>query len=129
VPALVALSFMYADRPGRAEELFADGIAEFERQGWRGAHLSLGYTLLAYIRYRHGRLAEAEDFARDGLRLADRVGRRLPVEWYAVAVLVEVLLARGRTADAVAVAEKYAFGEPFPAAVVFPDAQAVHPVA
>jgi DNA-binding CsgD family transcriptional regulator len=119
VPVLVALTFLYGDRPGRAEELFAAGTAEFERQGWRGAHLSFAYTLLAYIRYRRGRLAEAEDFVRAGLRLAERVGPRTPVEWYALGTLVEVLLARGRTDEAVRIAEDHDFGEPFPAAVTF----------
>ncbi|MDQ0945532.1 AAA family ATPase [Streptomyces sp. V1I1] len=126
VPVLVALTFLYGDRPGRAEELFAAGTAEFERQGWRGAHLSFAYTLLAYIRYRRGRLAEAEDFVRAGLRLAERVGPRTPVEWYALGTLVEVLLARGRTDEAVRIAEDHAFGEPFPAAVTFPDSQTVY---
>ncbi|HZX37155.1 MAG TPA: AAA family ATPase, partial [Streptomyces sp.] len=126
VPVLVALTFLYGDRPGRAEELFAAGTAEFERQGWRGAHLSFAYTLLAYIRYRRGRLAEAEDFVRAGLRLAERVGPRTPVEWYALGTLVEVLLARGRTDEAVRIAEDHDFGEPFPAAVTFPDSQTVY---
>jgi DNA-binding CsgD family transcriptional regulator len=126
VPALVALTFLFADRPGRAEELFAAGTAEFERQGWHGAHLAFAYTLLAYIRFRRGRLTEAEDLARAGLRLAARVGPRTPAEWYAVTTLVEVLLARGRTDEAVATAEAHDFGEPFPAAVTFPDAQTVH---
>ncbi|MEU6576863.1 AAA family ATPase [Streptomyces sp. NPDC046805] len=126
VPVLVALAFMYADRPGRTEELFAAGIADFERQGWRGAHLSFGYTLLAYLRYRRGRLAEAEDFVRSGLRLAQRVGPGTPAHWYAVGILIEVLLARGRVAEAAQTADHYRFGEPFPAAVVFPDAQTVH---
>ncbi|MHC3469922.1 ATP-binding protein [Streptomyces sp. 7R007] len=126
VPVLVALAFTYADRPGRTEELFAAGIAEFERQGWRGAHLSFAYTLLAYVRYRRGRLAEAEDFVRAGLRLAERVGPGTPAHWYAVGILIEVLLARGRTGEAARVAEDYAFRAPFPAAVVFPDAQTVH---
>lgn len=126
VPVLVALTFMYADRPGRAEELFAAGIADFERQGWHGAHLSFAYTLLAYLRFRRGRLAEAEDFVRAGLRLAERVGPGTPAHWYAVGILIEILLARGRTCEAAATAEEYAFGRPFPAAVVFPDAQIVH---
>ncbi|MDJ0344175.1 AAA family ATPase [Streptomyces sp. H10-C2] len=126
VPVLVALVHMYADRPGRAEELFADGIAEFERQGWRGAHLSFGYLLLGYVRFRRGRLAEAEDFARAGLRLAERVGRGTPVQWYAVAVLIEVLLARGRVGEATELAADYGFHAPFPAAVTFPDAQGVY---
>ncbi|MEU5001948.1 AAA family ATPase [Streptomyces sp. NPDC021622] len=126
VPVLVALTFLYADRPGRAEELFAAGIADFERQGWRGAHLSFAYTLLAYIRFRRGRLAEAEDFVRAGLRIAERVGPGTPAHWYAVGILIETLLARGRVAEATRTAEQYSFGAPFPAAVVFPDAQAVH---
>ncbi|MEV5973092.1 AAA family ATPase [Streptomyces sp. NPDC051921] len=126
VPVLVALTFLYADRPGRAEELFAAGTAEFERQGWRGAHLSFAYTLLGYIRYRRGRLVEAEDFVRAGLRLAERVGPRTPAQWYATGVMIEVLLARGRTAEAERIARAHDFGEPFPAAVTFPDSQTVH---
>jgi DNA-binding CsgD family transcriptional regulator len=126
VPVLVAMTFMYADRPGRAEKLFATGIADYERQGWRGAHLAFGYALLGYVRYRRGRLTEAEELARDGLRLAERVGRGTPVQWYGVAVLIEILLARGRTEEAAALAEAYDFGAPFPSAVVFPDAQAVY---
>lgn len=126
VPVLVAMTYVYADRPDRAEELFATGIADFERQGWRGAHLSFGYLLLGYARYRGGRLAEAEDLARDGLRLAERVGRGTPVQWYSVAVLTAVLIARGRTQEATALAAEYGFQAPFPAAVTFPDAQAVH---
>ncbi|MQY14915.1 hypothetical protein SRB5_50910 [Streptomyces sp. RB5] len=126
VPVLVALAFMYADRPGRAEELFAEGIAAFERAGWRGAHLSFGYSLLGYLRYRRGRLDEAEDFARDGLRLSDRVGRGTPAQWYSVAVLVEILLARGRAGEAERLAATYDFCEPFGTAVVFPDAQTVY---
>lgn len=126
VPVLVALTFLYADRPGRAEELFAAGTAEFERQGWRGAHLSFAYTLLGYIRHRRGRLVEAEDFVRAGLRIAERVGPRTPALWYATGVMVEVLLARGRTDEAELVARAHDFGEPFPAAVTFPDSQTVH---
>ncbi|MFI1888635.1 ATP-binding protein [Streptomyces jumonjinensis] len=126
VPALVALTFLFADRPGRAEELFAAGTAEFERQGWHGAHLSFAYTLLGYIRFRRGMLTEAEELGRAGLRLAERVGPRTPAEWYAVATLVEVLLARGKTEDAARVARDHGFGEPFPAAVTFPDAQTVY---
>ncbi|AVH60477.1 MULTISPECIES: ATP-binding protein [Streptomyces] len=126
VPVLVALTFMYADRPGRTEELFATGIADFEAQGWHGAHLSFGYTILGYVRYRRGRLAEAEDFVRAGLRLAERVGPGTPVHWYAVATLIQILLARGRIAEAARTGEDYAFRAPFPAAVTFPDAQTVH---
>ncbi|MFC4501003.1 MULTISPECIES: ATP-binding protein [Streptomyces] len=126
VPVLVALAFTYADRPDRTEELFAAGIADFEKQGWRGAHLSFGYTLLGYVRLRRGRLAEAEDLVRAGLRLAERVGPGTPAHWYAVGILIETLLARGRVAEATRTAADHAFAAPFPAAVVFPDAQTVH---
>lgn len=126
VPVLVAMVHMYADRPGRAEELFEAGTAEFERQGWRGAHLSFAYSLRAYIRYRRGRLAEAEELARAGLRLAERVGRRTPVHWYAIAILITTLLARGRVDEAWELAREHEYGEPFPSAVVFPDSQTVY---
>ncbi|MFJ7203500.1 ATP-binding protein [Streptomyces sp. NPDC098789] len=126
VPVLAAMAHMYADRPERAEELFEAGTAEFERQGWRGAHLSFAYSLRAYIRYRSGRLVEAEELARAGLRLAERVGRRTPVHWYAIAILVETLLARGRAEEAWELARAHEFAEPFPAAVVFPDSQTVY---
>ncbi|WP_306319467.1 MULTISPECIES: AAA family ATPase [unclassified Streptomyces] len=126
VPVLVAMAFLYADRPGRTEDLFVEGIADFEQSGWRGGHLSFAYTLLGYVRHRRGRLAEAEDFVRAGLRLAERVGPGTPAHWYAVGTLVEVLLARGRIAEAKEVADAHSFGQPFPAAVVFPDAQTVY---
>ncbi|MDT0436630.1 ATP-binding protein [Streptomyces doudnae] len=126
VPVLVALAFMYADRPGRTEELFAAGIADYERRGWRGGHLSFAYTLLGYLRYRRGRLVEAEELAGAGLRLAERVGSGTPAHWYAVGTLVEVLLARGRVDEAARTAADHSFGAPFPAAVVFPDAQTVY---
>jgi DNA-binding CsgD family transcriptional regulator len=120
------MTFMYADRPGRTEELFATGIADFESQGWHGAHLSFGYTILGYVRFRRGRLAEAEDFVRAGLRLAERVGPGTPVHWYAVGTLIQVLLARGQVEEAARTGEAYAFRAPFPAAVTFPDAQTVY---
>ncbi|MEU3727536.1 AAA family ATPase, partial [Streptomyces sp. NPDC031705] len=126
VPVLAAMVHMYADRPGRAEELFEEGTAEFERQGWHGAHLSFAYSLRAYLRYRRGRLAEAEELARDGLRLAERVGRRTPVHWYAIAILLTTLIARGRVEEAWRLAREHEYGEPFPAAVVFPDSQTVY---
>ncbi|MFZ3495576.1 ATP-binding protein [Streptomyces sp. 5.8] len=126
VPVLVAMVHMYADRPERAEELFEAGTAEFERQGWRGAHLSFAYSLRAYIRYRRGRLAEAEELARAGLRLAERVGRRTPVHWYSIAILITTLLARGRVDEAWELVREHEYGEPFPAAVVFPDSQTVY---
>ena len=121
VPLLASLIYMYADQPERAEALFAKGIAEFEEAGWRGAHLAFGHTILGYIRYRDGHLGEAEASARTGLDLANRVGQGIPVHWYAVGTLIEILIARGRTQEAAELAERYRFRAPYSAAVVFPD--------
>ncbi|MGA5702908.1 ATP-binding protein [Peterkaempfera bronchialis] len=125
LPSVAALSFMYADQPDRAEEMFGAAIAECEQAGWSGAHLSFGFTLLGLVRFRQGRLGAAEGFAREGVRLADRVGRRVPAQWYAVGLLIDVLLSRGHLDEAQQVADNYDFGPPFPSAVVFPDPQTV----
>ncbi|THA40256.1 AAA family ATPase [Streptomyces sp. A1547] len=125
VPASVAVTLMYCDQPGRAEDLFNTGIVEFEAKGWRGAHLSFVYTLLGYVRFRRGRLAEAEDFVRNGLHIADRIGHGTPAQWYAIGTLIETLLARGNTEEAQRVADTYKLGDGFPQAVVYPDPQAV----
>lgn len=126
VPVLVALTFMYCDQPGRAEQLFHQGIAECQDKGWRGAHLSFGYTLLGYIHLRRGRLSSAETMVRDGLRIADRVGHQVPAQYFALGILIEILLARGRVEEAQELAMSYGYGDITPSAVVYPDAQTVH---
>ncbi|MET8677141.1 AAA family ATPase [Streptomyces sp. NPDC004647] len=126
VPSLVALTFLYCDRADRAEELYAGAIAQYERQGWRGVHLALGYSLLGYIRFWKGQLTDAEDFVRAGLQLADRLGPAgTHAQWYAVAGLIEILVARGEFAAAQELAAHRRFGKPFPLAVTLPDAQTV----
>ncbi|MEU5615170.1 AAA family ATPase [Streptomyces sparsogenes] len=125
VPILVALTFLHCDQPGRAEELFADGVAECERKGWRGAHLAFGLTLLGYVRYRRGALAEAEELAREGLRIADLVGPQTPAHWTAVGTLVETLLRRGRLEEAQRFAAEHSCGGNLPQALLCPDAQTV----
>ncbi|WP_307826487.1 ATP-binding protein [Streptomyces pactum] len=126
VPILVALTFMYCDQPGRAEELFQEGITECERRGWRGSHLAFGLTLLGYIRFRRGRLAEAEELVREGLRIAGRVGTSTPAQWAAVGTLIQTLLARGRVEEAWRTAQEHGYGGTVPQAVAYPDVQAVH---
>ncbi|MFD7275663.1 ATP-binding protein [Streptomyces sp. NPDC059862] len=126
VPVSVALVFMYCDQPRRAEELFTKGIAECEAKGWRGSHLALGHTLFGYIRYRRGCLAEAEDLVREGLRTAERVEGAVPAQWFAIGILIQILLARGRTGEARRLADSYRYGEVVPNAVIYPDPRTVY---
>ncbi|NUU20731.1 MAG: AAA family ATPase, partial [Streptomycetaceae bacterium] len=125
VPVLTALAFLYCDQPERAERFFLDGIAELDARGWRGTHLSFGHALLAHIRYRQGRLIEAEAGARSGLEYADRLGPDAPARWYALGTLLQILIAIGRLDEAEELAERYGYGEPFPQAVIFPVPQTV----
>ncbi|MGN9762504.1 ATP-binding protein [Streptomyces sp. SD31] len=126
VPVSVALVFMYGDQPRRAEELFNKGIEECARKGWRGSHLAFGQTLAGYIRYRRGCLAEAEDRVREGLRIADKVEGAVPAQWFAVGILIQTLLARGRVTEARALADEHHFGETTPNAVIYPDPRTVY---
>ncbi|MGW1953118.1 helix-turn-helix transcriptional regulator [Streptomyces sp. NPDC001920] len=126
VPLSVALVYMYGDQPRRAEELFHRGIADCAAKGWRGSHLAFGQTIAAYIRYRRGCLAEAEDFVREGLRIADKVEGVVAARWFGVAILIEILLARGRITEARALADEHHFGETVPSAVVYPDPRTVY---
>ncbi|WP_328843909.1 ATP-binding protein [Streptomyces sp. NBC_00258] len=126
LPVSVALVFMYCDQPRRAEELFTKGMAECETKGWRGSHLAVGQTLFGYIRYRRGCLTEAEEFVREGLRTADRVEGAVPAQWFAIGILIQVLLARGRTDEARQLADFYHYGEVVPNAVIYPDPRTVY---
>ncbi|MER6568319.1 AAA family ATPase [Streptomyces sp. NPDC001093] len=126
LPSITALGYMYADECDRAEELFSSAIAECQQVGWSGAHLSFGFSLLGLVHFRRGLLVEAERCAREAVRLADRVGPRLPAKWYAVGLLLDVLLSRGHTEEALNVAEMHDFAPPYPNAVVFPDPRTLY---
>ncbi|MCX4903011.1 AAA family ATPase [Streptomyces sp. NBC_00878] len=126
VPVSVAMVFAYCDQPRRAEELFTKGLADCETKGWRGSHLALGQTLLGYIRYRRGCLVEAENLVREGLRTADRVEGAVPAQWFAIGILIQTLLARGRTEDARRLADSYNYGDVVPNAVIYPDPRTVY---
>jgi DNA-binding CsgD family transcriptional regulator len=126
VPVAVALLFMYCDQPWRAEELFTKGMAECEHKGWSGSHLAQGQTLSGYIRYRRGCLSEAEEFVRAGLRTAERVEGAVPAQWFAIGILIQILLARGRTEDARELADSHHYGDVVPNAVIFPDPRTVY---
>lgn len=124
-PTLVGITYAFTDQLDRAEELFGEAVRAFEISGWSGAHLAFAHTLLGLVHRRRGRLAEAEGFLREGLRLADRVGSGLPVHWDAACLLIDTLLARGRVSEARTIADRYHFGLPYPSAMVLPDAPCV----
>ncbi|MFF2010705.1 ATP-binding protein [Streptomyces sp. NPDC058195] len=125
LPTLVGITYAFTDQLDRAEELFGEAVRAFEISGWSGAHLAFAHTLLGLVHRRRGRLAEAEGFLREGLRLADRVGSGLPVHWDAACLLIDTLVARGRVTDAREIADRYGFGAPYPSAMVLPDGPCV----
>lgn len=125
LPTLLGITYAFTDQLDKAEELFGEAVRAFEISGWSGAHLAFAHTLLGLVHRRRGRLAEAEGFLREGLRLADRVGSGLPVHWDAACLLIDTLVARGRISEARAVADRYDFGLPYPSAMVLPDAPCV----
>ncbi|MFE2914930.1 ATP-binding protein [Kitasatospora indigofera] len=127
LPAIIGLTCTYTDRLALAERLFSDAIMEFELAGWSGAHRGFAYFLMGLTRFRRGLLAEAEDFLRRGLRLSERIGPGLPLQWDTVGVLIDTLLARGRVDEAWELSQKYNFGPPYhPTAMVLPDAPSLY---
>ncbi|MER5886432.1 AAA family ATPase [Streptomyces sp. NPDC001941] len=124
-PAMVGIAYAYTDRLDRAEALFTEAVRAFEISGWSGAHLAFAHTFLALVQRRRGNLVEAEELLRESLRLADRVGTRLPVHWNAACMLIETLIARGKVAEARAAADTHAFGPPWTSATILPDGRSV----
>ncbi|WP_436739805.1 ATP-binding protein [Streptomyces sp. BBFR102] len=124
-PCLAGITYVWIDELDRAEELFAEAVRAYEISGWSGGHLAFAHTLAGAVLRRRGRLAEAEARLGEALRLADRIGTGLPVHWDAACLLVDTLLARGRTADAQRLAEARGFGPPYPDAMILPDAASV----
>ncbi|NYV77772.1 AAA family ATPase, partial [Streptomyces sp. UH6] len=125
LPLMIASIYAYTDRLDRAEALFSEAVREYETAGWSGGHVSLSYGYLGLALRRRGRLREAESTLRESLRLADRVGHRLPLHWTAFCNLVDTLIARGRPDEAMEVAERYQFGAPYPSTILLPDARSV----
>ncbi|MET9804772.1 AAA family ATPase [Streptomyces sp. NPDC006368] len=124
-PAMVGIAYAFTDRPDEAQAMFEEAVRAFEISGWSGAHLAFAHTLLGMVHRRRGGLIEAESFLREGLRLADRVGTGLAVQWDATCLLIDTLLARGRVTEAREVADRYGFGAPWPSAMVLPDGPCV----
>ncbi|MEU1296679.1 MULTISPECIES: AAA family ATPase [unclassified Streptomyces] len=122
---MLASSYAYTDRLDRAEALFNESLRSYESAGWSGGHLALAHAYLGLGHRRRGRLREAEASLRESLRLAERVGRGLPLYWSATCNLVDVLLARGHVEEAWTVAERYGFAPPYPSTIVLPDPRSV----
>jgi tetratricopeptide (TPR) repeat protein len=122
---MLGSAYAYTDRLDRAESLFAEGLRAYECAGWSGGHLALAHAYLGLAHRRRGRLRDAETSLRESLRLAERVGRGLPLYWSATCGLVDTLLARGHVEEAWSLAERYGFAPPYPSTIVLPDTRSV----
>ncbi len=126
LPGILGISYLYADRVDRAEELFGEAVRTYEVAGWSGGHLGFAYLLTGMLRFRCGALAAAEDYLRRALRIAGRIGPETPLHWDAVGALAETLAARGRLEEALELAREHAFGPPYPTVMVLPDAPTLY---
>ncbi|WP_406334743.1 ATP-binding protein [Streptomyces sp. NBC_00203] len=122
---MLGSAYAYADRLDRAESLFSEGLHAYVKAGWSGGHLSLANAYLGLAHRRRGRLIDAESYQRESLRLAERVGRGLPLYWSATCGLIDTLLARGHVQEAAEIAERYGFAPPYPSTIVLPDTRSV----
>jgi tetratricopeptide (TPR) repeat protein len=122
---MLGSAYLLTDRVDRAESLFGEALRAYESAGWSGAHLSLAHAYVGFVHRRRGRLADAEAFQREALRLADRVGTGLPIHWDAACMLIDTLLARGHVGAAEEVAHRYGFQPPYPPTIMLPDAHSV----
>lgn len=126
LPGILGISYLYADRVDRAEQLFTEAVRAYEVAGWSGGHLGFAYLLTGMLRFRCGALVEAEDYLRRALRIAERIGPGVPLHWDAVGALAETLAARGRVDEAMELAQTHAFGPPYPTVMVLPDAPTLY---
>ncbi|MFF3906883.1 ATP-binding protein [Streptomyces sp. NPDC001848] len=122
---MLGSAYAYTDRLDRAESLFTEALRAYESAGWSGGHLALAHAYVGLAHRRRGRLRDAETSLRESLRLAERVGRGLPLYWSATCGLVDTLLARGHVEEAWSLAERYGFAPPYPSTIVLPDTRSV----
>ncbi|GGX07288.1 hypothetical protein GCM10010297_31190 [Streptomyces malachitofuscus] len=122
---MLASSYAYTDRLDRAESLYTEALHAYDTAGWSGGHLVLAHAYIGLAHRRRGRLEAAEESLRESLRLAERVGRGLPLYWTATCNLVDTLLARGHVDEAWATAERHGFAPPYPSTIVLPDPRSV----
>jgi tetratricopeptide (TPR) repeat protein len=120
VATISSFVYLYSDQLTTARSLFDQAIEEFDRDGWRGAHLAFAYTHQGNVALGQGRLADAVADAGIALRLADRTGPGTPAEWFATGTLIQALLARGEIDRAVAVRTRRRYDGPQPDAVALP---------
>ncbi|MFI2411097.1 ATP-binding protein [Streptomyces sp. NPDC018947] len=125
LPMMLASAYAYCDRLDRAEALFTEALRAYETAGWSGGHLALAHAYVGLGHRRRGRLKEAEESLRESLRIAERVGRGLPLYWSAICNLIDTLLARGHVEEARSVADQYGFAPPYPSTIVLPDPRTV----
>ncbi|MDT0608731.1 ATP-binding protein [Streptomyces lancefieldiae] len=125
LPMMLATCYAYTDRLDRAEALFTEALRAYESAGWSGGHLAVAHTYVGLGHRRRGRLREAEKSLRQSLRIAERVGRGLPLYWSAVCNLIDTLLARGHVEEARSVADQYGFDPPYPSTIVLPEPRSV----
>ncbi|MET7271894.1 AAA family ATPase [Streptomyces flaveolus] len=125
LPMMLASAYAYCDRLDRAEALFTEALRAYETAGWSGGHLALAHAYVGLGHRRRGRLREAEKSLRESLRIAERVGRGLPLYWSAICNLIDTLLARGHVEEARSLADQYGFAPPYPSTIVLPDPRTV----
>ncbi|MFG3217896.1 ATP-binding protein [Streptomyces sp. NPDC048185] len=125
LPMMLASAYAYCDRLDRAEALFTEALRAYETAGWSGGHLALAHAYVGLGHRRRGRLREAEKSLRASLRIAERVGRGLPLYWSATCNLIDTLLARGHVEEARSLADQYGFAPPYPSTIVLPDPRTV----
>jgi hypothetical protein len=122
---MLTAAYAYSDRLDRAEALCTEAARAYESAGWSGGHLALAHAYVGLCHRRRGRLGEAETALRESVRLAERVGRGLPLHWTATCNLVDTLLARGHVEEAWEAAERYEFAPPYPSTIIIPDPRSV----
>ncbi|MEW2397311.1 AAA family ATPase [Streptomyces sp. NPDC046862] len=122
---MLASAYAYADRLDQAETLYAQALRAYESAGWSGGHLALAHAYVGLGHRRRGRLKDAEASLRESLRIAERVGRGLPLYWTTTCNLVDTLLARGHVDEAWEIAERYGFAPPYPSTIVLPDSRSL----
>ncbi|MFC4534339.1 ATP-binding protein [Sphaerisporangium dianthi] len=116
---------MFSDDLSMAGRLFRQAVDEFDRNGWRGTHLTFARVHTGNVALREGRIADAVADAEIALRLADRTGPGTPAEQFATGTLIEALLARGDVDRAEAVCRDRRYGASTADALVLPIPDAV----